>query len=64
MSVWLDFLGAEIRFVDTPTYGRVHIAEAGKGNAETLILMHGIGGHIEAYSKNVDSLSKDFTWSR
>lgn len=60
MSIWLDFLGAEIRFVDTPTYGRVRIAEAGKGKPEALFLMHGIGGHIEAYSKNVVPLGQYF----
>ena len=60
MSIWLDFLGAEIRYVDTPSFGRTRIAEAGKGNAEALILMHGIGGHIEAYSKNVVALAKYF----
>lgn len=60
MSIWLDFLGAEIRYVDTPTYGRVRIVEAGKGNPEALFLMHGIGGHIEAYSKNVVPLGKHF----
>lgn len=60
MSIWLDFFGAEIRYVDTPTYGRTRIAEAGKGKAETLILMHGIGGHIEAYAKNVVALGQDF----
>ncbi len=60
MSIWLDFLGAEIRYVDTPTYGRVRIAEAGKGNSEALFLMHGIGGHIEAYSKNVVPLGRHF----
>lgn len=60
MTVWLDFMGAEIRYVDTPTYGLTRIAEAGKGNKEALFLMHGIGGHIEAYSKNVVALAKDF----
>jgi len=28
MSLWLDMLGAEIRFVDTPSFGRTRIAEA------------------------------------
>ena len=60
MSIWLDFLGAEIRFFDTPTYGRVRVAEAGKGKPEALFLMHGIGGHIEAYSKNVVTLGRSF----
>ncbi|WP_336335139.1 alpha/beta hydrolase [Pseudomonas putida] len=60
MSLWLDFLGAEIRFIETPSFGRIRIAEAGKHNAEALILLHGIGGHIEAYAKNVVALGKDF----
>jgi HOMODA hydrolase len=60
MSLWLDFLGAEIRFIQTPTFGRIRIAEAGQGNDEALILLHGIGGHIEAYAKNVVALGCDF----
>ncbi|MFJ4290722.1 alpha/beta fold hydrolase [Cupriavidus sp. NPDC089707] len=59
MSLWLDFLGAEIRYVKT-SFGSIRIAEAGKGNAEALFLMHGIGGHIEAYAKNVVPLSDTF----
>ena len=60
MSLWLDFMGAEIRFVDLPTFGRTRIAESGKGNSEALILMHGIGGHLEAYAKNVVELGKHY----
>ncbi|RDK06591.1 alpha/beta fold hydrolase [Cupriavidus lacunae] len=57
MSIWIDLLGAEIRYIETPRFGRTRIAEAGKGNAEALILMHGIGGHLEAYAKNVTALA-------
>lgn len=60
MSVWLDMLGAEIRFVNTQSFGRVRIAEAGRGKAETLVLLHGIGGHLEAYSKNIVPLGEHF----
>lgn len=60
MSLWLDFLGAEIRHVDTPSFGQVRVAEAGRGNAEALFLMHGIGGHIEAYARNVVALADRF----
>lgn len=60
MSLWLDFMGAEIRWVETPGFGRTRIAEAGRGNPETLFLMHGIGGHLEAYAKNVVALSRRF----
>ncbi|HIH2748362.1 alpha/beta fold hydrolase [Burkholderia aenigmatica] len=60
MSLWLDMLGAEIRYVDTQHFGTIRIAEAGKGNPETLILQHGINGHLEAYAKNIVPLSTDF----
>lgn len=60
MSLWLDFLGTEIRYVETPTFGRIRIAEAGRGNGETLLFQHGLNGHLEAYAKNIMPLSKDF----
>lgn len=60
MSLWLDMLRAEIRFVNTPSFGRTRIAEAGRGHPETLVFLHGIGGHLEAYSKNVMPLSDRF----
>lgn len=60
MSLWLDFLGAEVRTVDTPTYGRIRIAEAGRGNGETLLFQHGLNGHLEAYAKNLVALSRQF----
>ena len=60
MSLWLDFLGTEIRYVDTPTYGRIRIAEAGQGNAETILFQHGLNGHLEAYAKNLMALAEKF----
>ena len=60
MSLWLDFLGTEIRYVDTPSYGRIRIAEAGRGNQETILFQHGLNGHLEAYAKNLIALSEQF----
>jgi len=60
MSLWLDLLGTEIRFVTTPTYGRIRIAEAGRGNAETILFQHGLNGHLEAYAKNLMALADRF----
>jgi HOMODA hydrolase len=60
MSLWLDFVGCEIRYVDTPTYGRIRIAEAGARNAPAILFQHGIGGHLEAYCKNLVALSDQF----
>jgi pimeloyl-ACP methyl ester carboxylesterase len=60
MSLWLDFLGTEIRIIDTPTYGRIRIAEAGRGHKETIVFQHGLNGHLEAYAKNLVALSENF----
>lgn len=60
MSLWLDLLGATVRYVETASFGNIRIVEAGVGKPEALILMHGIGGHLEAYAKNVLPLSSDF----
>jgi len=60
MSLWLDFLGAEIRHVDTPGFGRIRIAEAGPRDAPAILFQHGLGGHLEAYSKNLLPLSDEF----
>ena len=60
MTLWLDLLGAEIRFVDTPSFGRIRIAEAGDRARETILFQHGLNGHLEAYAKNVVPLSRDF----
>ena len=60
MTLWTDFFGAEIKTVTTTNFGRTRIAEAGRGNGEALMLMHGIGGHLEAYAKNVMALSDRF----
>lgn len=60
MSLWLDMLGTEIRFVKTKSFGRIRIAEAGDPGAETILFQHGLNGHLEAYAKNLITLSKDF----
>lgn len=60
MSLWLDFLGTEVRYVQTPTYGRVRIAEAGRGKPDTIFFQHGMNGHLEAYAKNLTALGEHF----
>ncbi|MDB5976529.1 MAG: uncharacterized protein JWR07_3289 [Nevskia sp.] len=60
MSLWLDLLGCEIRTVETPTYGRIRVAEAGPKDAPVILFQHGIGGHLEAYCKNLVPLADRF----
>ncbi|MEX0729793.1 MAG: alpha/beta hydrolase [Aquisalimonadaceae bacterium] len=55
-TIWLDLLGARVGY-----YGkkyRTRVIEAGEG--EVLLLLHGIGGHAEAYSRNIMRLAKHF----
>ena len=60
MSLWLDMIGAEIRMIQTKSFGETRIAEAGREHKNVIIFMHGIGGHLEAYAKNIVALSEDF----
>ncbi|HEV8344212.1 MAG TPA: alpha/beta hydrolase [Candidatus Binatia bacterium] len=53
-TMWLDLLGSQVRF-----YGRqfkTRVIESGDG--DLLVLIHGVGGHAEAYSRNVTRLGK------
>lgn len=60
MSLWLDMLGTEVRYVATPNFGRIRIAEAGPPEAPVILFQHGLGGHLEAYSRNLMPLAGEF----
>lgn len=60
MSLWLDMLGATVRHVPTKSFGATRIVEAGMEHPDTVIFMHGIGGHLEAYARNIVALSDRF----
>lgn len=56
MTIWTDLLGSQVRY-----YGkqyRTRAIEAGSG--EPLILLHGVGGHAEAYSRNIVRLGRNY----
>ena len=54
MSLWLDLLGAEIRFHEGKH--RTRVIEAGHG--EPLVLLHGLGGHAEAWARSIMRLAQ------
>lgn len=56
-SICVSLLGAETRFVDVDGV-RTRTIQAGEG--PDLILMHGGGGHAEAFARNVTALSRHF----
>jgi pimeloyl-ACP methyl ester carboxylesterase len=56
MSLWINFLGAEIRWV---TVDRVptRVVRAGRGDP-AFVLLHGRGGHLESWAANVGELAR------
>jgi pimeloyl-ACP methyl ester carboxylesterase len=56
MSIWVDLLGAQVRMAGRRYQTRV--IEAGDG--PPVVLVHGIGGHAEAWSRNVIRLAQRF----
>lgn len=60
MSLWQDFLGSTTHYVDTVSFGRIRVVEAGDKSKPAVIFQHGIGGHLEAYAKNLVALSDQF----
>jgi 2-hydroxy-6-oxonona-2,4-dienedioate hydrolase len=59
VSIWADLLGVDMRqhFVDAGGI-RTRVLEAGSGPA--LVMIHGTGGHLEAYARNVRALSAHY----
>ena len=55
-SIWVDLLSCKVHY--TGTKYRTRVIEAGDG--EPLVLIHGGGGHAEAYSRNVVRLGTNF----
>jgi pimeloyl-ACP methyl ester carboxylesterase len=55
-TIWLDLLGTTIHTLGSKY--RTRVIEAGDG--PPLLLLHGIGGHAEAYARNVARLGAGF----
>ena len=54
-SIWVDLMGAEVHYLGRD---RTRVIEAGDG--PPLVLLHGVGGHAEAWSRNVTRLARHF----
>ena len=57
-TIWLDLLGAEVRYRGREFKTRT--IETGTQNPQKLILIHGVGGHAEAYSRNMQRLGERY----
>jgi 2-hydroxy-6-oxonona-2,4-dienedioate hydrolase len=59
VSIWGDLAGVELRQRTVDAAGiATRVVEAGTGPA--LVMVHGTGGHLEAYSRNLRDLAKEF----
>jgi 2-hydroxy-6-oxonona-2,4-dienedioate hydrolase len=59
MNIWPSLVDTDLslRFIDAGGV-RTRVLEAGDG--PPLVLMHGTGGHLEAFMRNIATLSQDF----
>ncbi|MGY1813605.1 alpha/beta fold hydrolase [Blastococcus sp. SYSU D00820] len=59
-SIWTALLGQSltIRYVQVGEW-RTRVLEAGSGE-ETVVLLHGVGGHLEAYARNVSAFAQRY----
>ena len=65
-SIWSDLQGVEFEqgYLTTPTGVRTRYLHAGDRDKPVLILLHGSGGHAEAYVRNLRAHAEHFsTWS-
>ncbi len=59
VSIWSEFIDIDLRQRIVDVGGvRTRVLEAGQGPA--LVMVHGTGGHLEAYARNVRELSAHF----
>ncbi len=58
MTIWVDLLGAETRFAGRCF--RTRVCTAGPDGAPALLLLHGTGGHLENWARNIMPLAARF----
>jgi pimeloyl-ACP methyl ester carboxylesterase len=55
VTIWTDLLGSELRWIDAGGV-RTRVLDAGSG-PETIVLLHGRGGHLESWRANIAPLA-------
>lgn len=56
-TAWTRMLGGSVEYVHGDKY-KTRCLRAGDGDEPPLVLLHGLGGHAEAYVKNMTALSE------
>lgn len=55
-TTWVDLIGSEVRIL----HGRYRTRALEAGQGPTLFLLHGTGGHLENYVRNIPRLAEHF----
>ncbi len=58
-TLWNETVGCEVRFRDAGGV-RTRTLEVGEGKGPVLFLLHGTGGHVEAFARNMRRLGEHF----
>lgn len=59
-TVWVHHLGGSVEYVDGDLY-RTRCLSSGDDGKPPLLFLHGIGGHVESFIKNVRVLGEEFS---
>lgn len=57
-TYWVDLIATDVRIIQGKY--RTRILEAGRPDAPALLLLHGTGGHLENYARNIAPLAEHF----
>jgi 2-hydroxy-6-oxonona-2,4-dienedioate hydrolase len=61
MTIWTDLLGVDFEVSHAPSLGHpTRVLRAGLEHDEHVIMLHGTSGHLEAFIRNIPSLSEHF----
>jgi 2-hydroxy-6-oxonona-2,4-dienedioate hydrolase len=61
VSIWSDLLDVPLRQHRVQAGGiETRVLEAGDEDAPALVFVHGTGGHLEAYTRNIRDLAREF----
>lgn len=55
MTIWTDLLGAEVKFCNAGGW-QTRVIQAGQ-SGPAVVMMHGVSGHAEGFSKNIIALA-------
>jgi len=61
MTIWTDLTGTAFELSYAPVAGTpTRVLRAGNDNAESVVMLHGTSGHLEAFVRNIPAFAEEF----